>query len=111
MAARLRSCSVSFLDVKSISAREMMSLRIEPLNGCGYSSFSNREIVLRLVPTSLASSSSENPALLRRMQRNVPKYLIAHFSQIASTALFQCVSICLTFSQNICSILNFPNHN
>ena len=35
----------------------------------------------------------------------------AHFSQIASRTLFQRISICPTFSQNICSILNFPNHN
>src|SRR5438876_628881 len=76
----------------------MMSLRIEPLNGCGYSSFSSREMVLRLVPTSFASSSSDNPALLRKIQRNDPKYLIAHFSQIASKDcfnVFRCVPLFL----------------
>src|SRR6266567_3079866 len=77
MFASARYRSASLFDVHNISPMEIMSLRIDPLKGWGTSLFSKRERVLLLLSTSFASSSKESPALLRRLQRNVPKSFIS----------------------------------
>src|SRR5690348_3296871 len=80
IAARSRYRSVSFCEVQRSSAKTIANWRMVDLNGRGISSFSRRERVLRLVPTSFPSSSRDSPALLRKFARNAPNCFIDDLS-------------------------------
>src|SRR5260370_40786214 len=65
----------------------MMSLRTGPLYGLGKLLFSRRDSLLLLVPTRIASSSSESPALLRKLVRNSPNGCIVEHSHFVLKSL------------------------
>src|SRR6266851_4013156 len=84
----------------------MMSLRTGPLYGLGMLLFSRRDSLLLLVPTRVASSSSENPALLRKLVRNSPNGCIVEHSHFVLKSHLRYCAIS-QFSRNVICVPNF----